>query len=339
MKPVVVLRPEPQRSDLLFTEEALARLHERFAVVDLEGQPTDAGLDEVLPEAFGIVGQPDLPAARLERAVKLRALVNVEGNFFANVDYPACFARGVRVLGCGPAYAQPVAEFALGLALDLARGISREDRAFRARREGYLGVHNADAILLRGADVGFVGFGHLGRALLPLLAPFAPTVRAYDPWLPDAVLREAGVVPCTLEETLRRSTFLFVLAAATDDNAHLLDAARLDLLGAGARVVLVSRAAVVDLDALIERVAAGRLLAAIDVWPDEPVAREHPARGLDGVVLSPHRAGAIPAAFAQIGDMVVDDLTLLARGLPPARMQIAAPELVARYRSKPADHR
>src|SRR4051812_19645089 len=300
-KPVVVLRPEPQRADLLFTADARARLHDRFAVVDLEAEPTDAGLDAALPEAFAIVGQPDLPAARLERAPKLRALVNVEGNFFGNVDYTACFARGVRVLGCGPAYAQPVAEFALGLALDLARGISREDRGFRAGREGYLSAHSADAILLRGADVGFVGFGHLGRALRPLLAPFATTVRAYDPWLPDAVLREAGVVPSTLEETLRHSTFLFVLAAATDDNARLLDAGRLDLLPGGARVVLVSRAAVVDFDALVDRVAAGRLLAAIDVWPDEPVDDDHPARRLEGLVLSPHRAGAIPAAFAQIG--------------------------------------
>ena len=52
-------------------------------------------------------------------------------------------------------------------------------------------------------------------------------------------------------------------------------------------------------------------------------------------MFSGHRAGGIPAAFTQIGDMVVDDLRQLLRGLPPVRMQIAARELVGRYRNRP----
>ena len=192
VKPVVVLVPEPQSVERIFRPETLARLHEQFEVVEPEG---DAGLDAALADAWAVVGQPDLPAERLALAPHLRAVLNVEGNFYPNVDYPTCFARSIRVLGCGPAYAQAVAEHALGLALDLARGISREDRAFRAGRERYLGEGNADAVLLRHADVGLVGYGNIGRALRPLLAPFAPTLRVYDPWLPDAVLREADVAP------------------------------------------------------------------------------------------------------------------------------------------------
>ena len=71
--------------------------------------------------------------------------------------------------------------------------------------------------------------------------------------------------------------------------------------------------------------AAGSLLAAVDVWPTEPVPPDHHARALDGLVLSAHRAGGIPEAFASIGDMVVDDLAQIARGLPPVRMQVASP--------------
>jgi phosphoglycerate dehydrogenase-like enzyme len=82
-------------------------------------------------------------------------------------------------------------------------------------------------------------------------------------------------------------------------------------------------------------VATGRLLAAIDVWPDEPLPANDRARTLDGLVLSPHRAGGIPQAFLEIGRMVVDDLTLIAAGLPPTRMQVAARELVGRYRNRP----
>jgi len=333
--PVVVLRPAPQRLDRIFTPQALARLHERFRVVDLSQDPDEAALDAALPEAFAVVGQPAMPAARLARAGALRALVNVEGNFFPNVDYDAAHARGVRVLGCGPAYADAVAEMALGLALDLARGISREDRAFRAGTERYVAAGTGDSVLLRRADVGLVGFGNLGRSLRRVLTGFDATVRAFDPWLPDAVLSDAGVQPAPLAEVLSRSTFVFVLATVTAESEHLLGPAELDLLPAGARLVLVSRAAVVDLDALLDRVAAGRFLAAVDVWPTEPVAAGHRARSMEGLVLSPHRAGGIPQAFTSIGDMVCDDLELLSAGLPPVRMQVAAPELVTRYRNRP----
>ncbi|MEU6031834.1 NAD(P)-dependent oxidoreductase [Streptomyces tauricus] len=331
-KPLVILRPDPHPGERIFRPDTLTRLHDRFTVVEPD---TEEAFDRALPDAFAVVGQPDLPAERLARAGELRALLNVEGNFFPNVDYDECFRRGIHVLGCGPAYAQAVAEYALGLALDLARGISREDRAFRAGRERYVSDGTADSVLLRGADVGLIGFGNLGRSLHPLLAPFRPTLRVYDPWLPPAVLREQGLVPASLDETLARSTFVFVLATVTDDSRHLLGERELALLPDGARLILVSRAPVVDFPALLARVAEGRLLAGIDVWPDEPVAADDPARDLEGLVLSAHRAGGIPDAFLSIGDLVVDDLTLLARGLPPARMQVAARELVGRYRNRP----
>ena len=336
-RPLVLLDARPHGRDRIFTAAALARLHERFEVVGLEDEPAHGRLDELLPRAFAVVGQPDLPAERLARATQLRAIVNVEGNFFPNVDYPAAFSAGVRVLGSGPAYADAVAEFALGLALDLARGISREDRAFRAGTEQYVTARTADSVLLRHADVGLVGYGNLGRSLHRLLDGFRPVVRVHDPWLPDAVLREQGMQPASLTDVLSLSTFVFVLATVTDASRELLGPAELDLLRQDARLVLISRAAVVDYDALVERVAAGRFLAGVDVWPDEPLAADHPARRLEGMVLSPHRAGGIPQALLSIGDMVCDDLELIAAGLPPVRMQAAAPELVGRYRNKPVD--
>jgi phosphoglycerate dehydrogenase-like enzyme len=334
-RPAVILQPAPQRTDRIFAADSWAALHHSFEVIDLSGTSDPAELDRVLPGAFAIIGQPDLPRERLARASALRVICNVEGNFFPNVDYATCAERGVYVLGCGPAYAQAVAEHSLGLALDLARGISREDRAFRNGSERYVADGNADAVLLRGADVGLLGLGNLGRALLPLLEAFHPTIRVYDPWLPERVLHELGVRPASLADVLRGSRFLFVLATVTAESEQLLGAAELDLLPSGARLVVVSRAAVVDFDALYERLAAGRILAAVDVWPQEPVPADSPFRSLDGLVFSGHRAGGIPAAFAQIGEMVVDDLRQIARGLPPARMQVAARELVGRYRNRP----
>jgi phosphoglycerate dehydrogenase-like enzyme len=336
-RPVVVLSMNTQSVDRLFTLGAMKQLTTLFTVVDLATDPDpDAALDQSIGTAFAVVGQPDLTRERLLCARKLKAIVNVEGNFLPNVDYPTCFERGIRVLNCAPAYGRAVAEFGLGLALDLARGITREDRAFRAGTERYLGERTADSILLQGADVGFIGFGNLGRSLRRLLRSFNPVLRVYDPWLPNSAIEEVGAIACPLAEVIEHSQFLFILAAATNANGGFLGRTELALVPPGARVILLSRAAVVDYEALLDAVEEGRFLAAIDVWPTEPVAADDRARRLDGLVLSPHRAGGIPAAFSAIGDMVVDDLSSLLHGVPPVRMQAAAPELVGRYRNRPA---
>ena len=335
VRPLVILQPAPQRTGRIFTPTAHQELENAFRVVDLSDDHDPRSLDAVLPEAFAIIGQPDLPADRLARATSLRAICNVEGNFFPNVDYDGAFARGIHVLGCGPAYAQAVAEYALGLALDVARGISREDRAFRDGSERYVLDGNADAILLRGARVGLIGYGNLGRALRPLLEAFDVDLRVCDPWLPERALLDWGLVPAALPELLERSRFVFVLATVTADSEHLLGATELQRLPDGARLILVSRAAVVDYDALWAELASGRILAGVDVWPLEPVPADDPYRRLEGLVFSGHRAGGIPQAFQQIGDMVVDDLRQISSGLPPVRMQVAARELVGRYRNRP----
>lgn len=334
MKPTVIFSPAPQRGDRIFTPETLATFHDRYRVVDLEAHP-EIDIAEHLPEALAVVGQPDLDASALEAARELRAVINVEGNFFPNVDYAAAFRRGIRVLSCGPAYSGAVSEYALALALDLARGISREDRAARRGEERYFGAANGDALLLTGANVGMLGFGNLGRATAALLGPFRPRLRIHDPWLPDSVVEAAGAEPCSLEETLKRSDIVFVFATATQENTHLLDRETLALLPDGARLVLVSRAPVVDYSALLSELQSGRLSAAIDVWPEEPLAQDSPFRGLDNALLSAHRAGGIPQAYALIGEMVLDDLALIERGLAPIRLQQADPELVWRYRNRP----
>lgn len=334
-KPVVILKPAPQVTSRIFSQEALIALHAEFEVVDLEVNPSDELFQAALPRAIAIVGQPDLNSETLERATSLRAIMNVEGNFFPNVDYATAFRNGVRVLGCGTAYSQAVAEYSLGLALDLARGISREDRAARRGNERYVSASNADAILLRKAKVGIIGYGNLGKSFHRLLEPFNNEIRVFDPWIPEAVLEDSNVIPASLDETLAESQFVFVFATSTAESEHLLNESNLKLLRDGTRLILVSRAAVVDYDALLPHLTSGRILAGIDVWPQEPLPTNSPFRQVESVVLSAHRAGGIPQAFYSIGEMVLDDLRQVARGLPPIRMQSAAPELVTRYRNKP----
>jgi phosphoglycerate dehydrogenase-like enzyme len=265
----------------------------RLVVSDSAPMP-DAVVEKHLPEAVAILGQTDLPAERLERAPRLRAVINVEGNFLPNVDYAAARERGVHVLVASPAFAMPVAEAALGMAIDLARGIGAADRAMRAGRETYGLDSNAGAFLLAGSPVGIVGFGDLGRALRSLLVPFGCPVRVYDPWLPDVAIRREGAEPSALDDLLAGSRVVFVFAAATSENERFLGERELRLIPDGGVLLLMSRAGVVDFDALVRVVGERRLRAAADVFPEEPLPADHPARGLDGLLLSPHGPAGCP---------------------------------------------
>lgn len=337
--PVILFDSWPRTAPLIFTPEARRRFEQLGRIVGLDesanGKLPDALIEATLPTVRVIVGQTDLDAARLSSARQLAAIINVEGNFGQNVDYAECFRRGIQVLSIAPVFAHPVAEMALGLALDLARGITHADRLMRQGREQYGLAGNRDAFALRGSTIGFVGCGNLGRALIPLLEPLRPRLLIHDPWLPDNLIRELGGEPASLDAVLREPRVIFALAGVTEENLRLLDRPRLETIRSDAVFVLVSRAGLVDFDALVDLVAAGRFRAATDVFPLEPVASNDRVRHVEGLILSAHRAGGLPTALAGIGEMVVDDLDLILRGLPPQRLQAARPETVTRWRNPP----
>jgi phosphoglycerate dehydrogenase-like enzyme len=335
---VIIVDPLPRTLAMICDAPTRARLEALGPlVVHEDGRMPDHVVDRHLPDAVAILGQTAMPAERLGRAPQLRAIVNVEGNFLPNVDYEAAAARGVHVLNASPAFALPVAEMALGMAIDLARGISGADRAMRAGAEVYGLDGNEDAFLLTGSPVGIVGFGDLGRELHRLIAPFRCPVSVYDPWLPELAIRAAGAEPAPLDDLLAASKVIFVFASVTSENEGFLGRAQLERIQPGAALLLMSRAGVVDFDALTDLVAAGRFTAATDVFPEEPLAPGHPARSLPGMLLSPHRAGGMREAFLQIGRLAVADLELIVRGLPPQVCKRAERETAGRLRSRPVE--
>ncbi len=334
-RPLILSCPLPRSLPLIFSDDRLAELRARYRLVET----TDEGLpglpDAVLAEARYIIGQPPLDVALLGRLAALRCIFNVESNLLPNMPYDAVFRRGIHVVTTGAVFAQPVAEIGLGFALSLLRDIHGADADFRAGRELWGGDGNGSARLLSGADVGIIGFGDLGRAVAGVLAGFRPRLRIHDPWLPASRLRDAGAEACTLAQVLAGSDVVFCTAAVTSENHGFLGTEAFASMRRGALFLLLSRADVVDFDALMAAVAAGHILAATDVFPQEPLPAAHPVRSIPGFLLSAHRAGALDSAFKRMGDMVLEDLALLDRGLPPMVCKRAERETVARFRSRP----
>ncbi|MDP9350477.1 MAG: hydroxyacid dehydrogenase [Chloroflexota bacterium] len=330
-RPRTVVDPSFRKMQEIFSTADLARLHETVEVVwgRDEAMPT-AAAREAMEEAIAVICSGWRYREIPENAQNLWAIIDVSGGFPTTLDYESCFARGIRVLSAAPAFAPQVAEMALGMALAASREIVAGDRAMREGEERWLHLGNATTFLLYDQPVGFIGFGSIARSLRPLLAPFNCRISVYDPWLGDGYLRSQGVVPVSLEELLQTSQVVFVLAAPSAENRSLLSRELLAEIRSGAVLVLISRAHVVDFDALTDLVLEGRFKAAIDVFPVEPLPKDHPIRTAQGAVLSAHRAGSVREGLWELGQMVVDDLEAIARGLPPQRLQLAQPELIGR---------
>ncbi len=334
MKPKVLLDPHGRQMATIFADEDMQRLHQVAEVLWARDEPMPAAEIERIRDDISYIVTGSWRYGDIATFPGLRAVLEVSGGFPSphDLDYATCFARGIRVLSCAPAFGPAVAEMGLGLAIACARQIAWTDAAFRSGEPNW--SHTAftteigDTFTLYGKQVGFIGFGGLARALRPLLAPFHCPIQVYDPWLTDTYLRRQGVSPVDLETLLATSRITFVLAVPSASNRALLTREKLALIPSDAVFVLLSRSHVVDFDVLTEVLARGAFRAGIDVFPEEPLPRHHPIRRVRHAVLSSHRAGAISEALLAIGRLVVDDLEALCNGLPPQQMQVAQPEYI-----------
>ena len=332
MKPLIILDQHPRKLEELFSPEEYRRLVSQFELVGGQNWPLDRSeLARHLPSAFALIGaEPVLGPAQLEAARSLQVVIEVLGRFPATIDYAACAARKIAALSCAPGFRQSVAEMGLGLILACARGIVSEHERFRAGAERWLFDDERWDFSLYGQTIGFVGYGSIARELTTLLSPFSPRILAYDPWLSKsgAVIEDVELVG--LEDVLTSSRCILITASPTDENLGLIGAEQIASLRPGSSVILLSRAHLVDFEAMLDAVRENRIRFATDVFPFEPVPDDSKARSLRNLILSPHRAAAVPGGRHLIGTMIVNDLELILKGRPAQHLQPASLDTIDR---------
>lgn len=325
-KPVVILDPHWRQMSELFSDHDLNRLKAAFDVIwgRDEAMPADA-FKASWSGAFAYVSAtPNVTADGLKGAPDLKAVVEVSGHFPETIDYQACADRGVHVLSCAPGFQRSVAEMAVAMLLAGGRGLVAEHEAFRTGDEHWLDDNVGSDFTAFSAKIGFVGFGAIARETARLLAPFAPQFTAYDPWLPEDVAATAGVSLATLDEVMAGSQAVIVAAAPSRENEGLVSRDMIAKMPKGAMLIVISRAHLVDFDAVLDAADAGLIRAAVDVFPTEPLAPDHRARKIRNIILSPHRAAAVERGRHLIGEMLVDDLIAINAGQAPSRLHQAA---------------
>jgi phosphoglycerate dehydrogenase-like enzyme len=212
--------------------------------------------------------------------------------------------------------AAPVAEMALALMLALVRRLPEYEAEMRA---GAIRT-NEDASsgeTVQGRKVGLVGFGRIGKAFAQLIQPLGAELIVADPFCSAEVVAAQKGKLVGLEELLRSCSVVVLAAGLTPETRNLLDARRLALMPDRAYLINVARGGLIEMNALLEELRAGRITAALDVTdPLEPLPQEHELRRLPNVLLTPHvAAGGIEMRRA-IGALAVDEVVRFCRGEP-----------------------
>lgn len=222
-------------------------------------------------------------------------------------------ARGIEVVEHDTEgfWGQSMAECALGLTIGALRRIPQKHGAIQASTDewdytterpepGERGIQFADDFpfvggTIAGKRVRTVGVGNIGSRYADFCAYLGADVATYDPYAPEPSFHRSGTRQIRNLDALVTDADVFApLVPATDETYHLIGREQVKALPEGSLVVLATRARVVEVDPLRERVLNNELTLAADVWdenPGEPVPPDDPLIGRENVVHTPHIAG------------------------------------------------
>ena len=247
------------------------------------------------------------------------ALWQVIGMGLDHSEVDHILARGIRLANTpGQFSAIALAEHALFLILCFAKRLRELERNVRA---GVLWQPITDE--LPGQTLGIVGLGASGRELARRAAAMGMRVVAVDPVeIPEDLLAQHGVEWCggtdRLDELLRQSDYASLHVPLNARTRHLLDREKLALLKPSAVLVNVARGALVDEQALVEALRAGRLRGAgLDVFSQEPLPPDSPFRALENVIATPHVAGTTRGTSRRRAEVCVQNVERIEQGLDP----------------------
>lgn len=249
-------------------------------------------------------------AERLAALPRLRLLVTT-GMANASIDMEAAKRNGVTVCGTS-GNSRATSELAWGLILSLARSIPAEDARVRAG-----GWQRTVGVELQGRTLGLVGLGNQGGAMVPVAKAFGMAVIAWSQNLNAERAAEAGVEAVGKEELFRRGDFVSVHYKLSPRSVGLVGAAEIALMQPTAFLVNTSRGPIVDKQALLEALQAGRIAGAgLDVYDIEPLPADDPFRSAPRTVLTPHLGYVSDRAYHTMYPHAVEDIAGFLRGEP-----------------------
>ena len=311
---MVLLTHAPDALANYYGARALAALRE-LAEVRLNPSSTDWSAQSLAQAAQGCdiivsdrraLGGADLFAQLPQLMAYCRCAVDIR-----NVDVPAASAAGILVTQASAGFIASVSEWIVGAMIEMNRGIGHSTSLYQ---EGVAPVAQMGREL-RGATLGIIGYGQIGRYLADLALAFGMRVLVSDP---HAKVASAQLAQVSFDELLAQSDHVVCLAVANAATANLMNAAAFAKMKAGACFTNASRGELVDENALLQALDRGHLSAcALDVgrapdqMPSLALARH------ERVVATPHIGGLTPQAIEHQSLETVQQVAAILQGRVP----------------------
>jgi D-3-phosphoglycerate dehydrogenase len=249
------------------------------------------------------------PESLFDKLPKLKLLLT-SGMRNAAIDIEAAKAKGVAI--AGTQYTRdPTAPLAMGLILELTRGIGRENARMHAGEpwQIFAGVE------IDGLTLGIVGLGKLGSKMAGLAKAFGMNVIAWSPNLTPEKCASAGVGYASKEELFAKADIVTIHVVLSERSRGLVSRADLARMKPTAYLVNTARGPIVDEQALLEALQQRKIAGAgLDVFSVEPLPVDHPFRKLDNVVLTPHLGYATADGLRTHYSQMVEAIDAWTRG-------------------------
>ncbi len=280
---------------------------------------TDLGEDELVE----IIGAYDALVVRSSTQVTSRVIAAADrlqvvgraGVGVDNIDVNAATQRGILVVNAPDGNSIAAAEHTIAMMLSLARHIPQADASLRTHkweRKRFLGIE------VTGKTLGVIGMGRIGAEVARRARGLLMRVLAYDPYVSREHAERLGVEMCELSRLLAEADIVTVHVPLTESTRALIGTRELETLKPGACLINCARGGIVDEDALLAALDAGRLAgAALDVFAHEPpfdsALLAHPR-----VVVTPHLGASTREAQVAVAVDVARQIVDVLKGHPAA---------------------
>jgi D-3-phosphoglycerate dehydrogenase len=316
----------PPRPRVLLTDPIVPQAYELLsACVDAEllppnltGQASDAALRERIAEFDGLIVRRQLPADLFEQDNRLRAVVR-HGVGVDFIPVERATAHGIPVANTPDTNANAVAEYAICAMLAMTRRLAEFDMAVRNGDWDRRIRAGAECRELRGATLGVIGYGAIGRRTAEIASAGFGMHRIAHTSTPSRLPPDVEAV--SLEGLFARSDYVVVSCPLTPATRGMVDGALLARAERHPVLINVSRGPVLRQDALIAALQDGKLGGAVlDVYDQHPLPADSPLRAAPNVLLTPHLAGLTQNASRAMGLAAANTMLALLRGERPANI-------------------
>jgi phosphoglycerate dehydrogenase-like enzyme len=264
------------------------------------------------------------PASLIARLSRLR-MIALTGARSWTMDMEACTARGIVVSHtAGQQSTSATAELTLGLLLAAARFIPLADATIRS---GGFQSGVAAGTVLEGRTLGVIGLGKIGSRMARYGQALGMQVLAWSQNLTADKAQEAGAKLVDKKRLLAESDAVSLHVVLSDRTRGILGAEDLAQMKPGAILVNTSRGPLVDETALVARLRTGKLIAALDVYGQEPLPAQHPLRAMPNTVLTPHVGYCTREVYGQFYSESIANVLAFLDGKP---LRVLNPEALRR---------